>query len=161
MRRSRPVSLSASFEARYVAGRIIWLLPVLSAILLLAWRIGSLWLPLFFAKYGLILLFVGWSSKSRANEERASIERYASDDIDFARFIYNKDLKIEFLFLFASGLLTASILSFSGRDARVFLLVAWVIGLIGVGSILKWLVYDRWIVRELRRVELHIFRQSL
>jgi ABC-type nickel/cobalt efflux system permease component RcnA len=70
----RRIQLPDCFEARYVVGRSLFLVPVLTFLLFVFWRVHSSWFWLFEIKY---VIFVGigvWMTIDKVESERNSVE---------------------------------------------------------------------------------------
>lgn len=148
----RAVSLPNSFEVRFVAGHVLLLFPACTAILVFAISRATAWWPLLLVKWVLLLVFSGWMSRRLVPRYRAQVERFASEDADFARRIYRWKWTEHGLPIVVAVLLLACIRSVASSDARWFLLVGALGVLFLAGLVLQWVVFGSWLDRELARV---------
>ena len=145
----RAVSLPLDLELRFVASRVLMFLPVFSALLWVFWRMHTAWFPLFLAKYIFLLAIVSWSAWRRSERERFSIERYAAEDPEFARLHGFDRGKDHLLPLIGAVLIIGAAWSAGKGDVRWLLLTSILGGLLALGLLLRWLVYERWVSNQL------------
>jgi len=138
--------------------RILWLLPALSSMLALAWNVHSKWFPWLLAKYVVLLAFAAWFTWRKAAETREHVERLAELDLTFARTKLSEGVRWTLL---VGAVIAGTFWSLVRQDARWFLVMGVVVGLLAIGDGLRWLVYDRWVTSQLRQLELLRFRETL
>jgi hypothetical protein len=136
-------------EARFVASRVLWMFPSFAAIVAFTWAANSTRFPLMLLAHIGLLAFIAWLAYRQSDLERQSVEEWIH--IDF-RFAETRDGGIRSHWLPLSGavLITGSIWAIIRHDARWLIVVAVVGALLGVGLVLRWVVYDRWLAREIR-----------
>ena len=143
----RRIRLPDSFEVRYVVGRSLFLVPVLSFVLFLRWKANSHWFWIFAIKYAIFVGIGIWMAINKVESERVSLEKHWS--------IYDKctiSVPTEFLMLTAVGIIVGSIMSLIKSDWR-WIIVASVLSLLmWIGLALRWLIYDRWLKKLLADV---------
>jgi hypothetical protein len=144
----RRIQLPDCFEARYVVGRSLFLVPVLTFLLFVFWRVHSSWFWLFEIKY---VIFVGigvWMTIDKVESERNSVEKYWS--------IHSKctiSLPTEFFILTAVGLTVGAIMALVKTDWRWIAVASVLCVLMWLGLVLRSLVYYRWLNKILARVD--------
>jgi len=111
-------------------------------VLAIFYRTGSQWLPLIAAKYVLALGFVGWRAQQRALEERRLLEQFAGIGIDS---VYSSGVP-----LIAAICVLGVVLSIVSADLRWLLVVGAIGALLAIGLLLRWLVFDRWLLQQIK-----------
>lgn len=149
---SRPIVLPLSFEIRFIVGRTLQFVPILTAVLVLMLRIGTPFLWLFVAKYVLFVLLLIWISHGQAEQERFSLERMAQENSSVLRASNFSFLKVDLLCLVSASLLVGGTFAAWRGDAR-WLIVGIALGVfLTLGWLMKWLIYDRWLDGQLKNL---------
>ena len=140
----RRFQLPDSFETRFVVGRVLFLIPVLSLLLLVFWRIHSSWLWLFALKY-VIAVGIGLNMAiKKSSESRRDIEKHPDIYTSMGFWVTTDILPIS-----AAIAIVGSIVGALSRDWRWIPTTLILGGLMWFGLSLRWLIYDRWLNKEL------------
>ncbi|MEI8280969.1 MAG: hypothetical protein WCG75_01055 [Armatimonadota bacterium] len=138
------IRLPDSFEARFIVGRSMLFVPVLSVLLFVFWRAGTKLFWLFAIKYCVLLAIAVWMAFGRVQEERTSIEKHSTIYSDI-----NLTWSGELAIMAAAGLVCGVVASLLAHDWR-WIQVSLVLGLlIFSGLAIRWAIYDRWIKKVL------------
>jgi hypothetical protein len=148
----KPICLPLELERRYIAGKLLEFVPLMSAIGGLALVMKSQWWALILAKYALLLLLIGWLASRRVEQERRWIEEFAELDPSFALVSFREQANSNWVPLLGAVLTLSAIHSIIDRDIRWFIVVGAIGGLLALGLGLRWLVYSRWLYRQLREI---------
>lgn len=154
------ISLPDQFESRFVAGRVLWFLPVLTVLLVFFWALRTPWFPLFAGKYVLVIAFIAWQAWRKLPDEQYRVERLADSNVTTTLMFGGTRPIYELLPLGLATILCGAIWAIVRTDIRWFLVCLILGGLIGVGVVLRWLIYDRWIENHLRGSEIRNLPQA-
>lgn len=126
-------------------GRTIAFVPVLSTLLTLFFLIETPWRYLFLFKYSGVLAVLAFIQHRKAPLERWTVER-RPEMFDQS----HSDLWAEVWPLTGAIFICGIGLTFAKRDWRVGWITLVLGALIFLGLVLRWMIYDRWLVREVR-----------
>ncbi len=145
--------LPSAFRARYILSGLLEFAPVLVVWLIVVERLRP-------GSWGATLLLqapmwaaTAWFAVRRAGREASQIAQFGREDPSFAVKYVVEGVRSNVLPLAGAVIILGTIASVTGRDIRFLAASAGVGLLLGVGLALKWLVYGRWMVAELRRRE--------
>ena len=143
----RRIRLPDSFEARFIIGRALFLVPVFAVLLYVFWRMHSSWAVLLTIKYCAFLGIAIWMAVDKAPTERMHVEKYYE--------VYAKDgfwSRTDILPISAAVTLCGLLMSAIKLDLR-WMTIAFGLGaLMWFGLCLKWLIFDRWVGRQIARL---------
>lgn len=149
---NKPVVLPESLEFRFVAGRVLMFLPLFCGMAVLFWALRPPLLPYIAIKYLGGLALVMWMACTRVETERMSIERYACEDAWLVARTYRSSNTQDLLCLSAVLGIFLVLYPLLYGDIRRIVVIVWLaVPLLG-GWFLRWLVWDHWIQRELRKL---------
>lgn len=142
--------LPAQFEVRFVVGRVLWFLPVLIAMGALVWKMDSPLRALMLAKYAIAIGLIAWTSFRKAGIERFRIERFARNDLGDGPVDAIDNASSHAGPLAIALVLVGAAWSAVMTDIRWLYLTGGLGLMIGIGLGLRWLIYERWVIAQLR-----------
>lgn len=152
IRYKKPVVFPDSLEFRFVVGRLLMFLPVFCGMAVLFWAFKPSLFLLFAGKYIFILALIAWWAVRKAESERMSIENWARRDARFTATINRLERRTDLLCLCGALASVAITYPLMHGDLRRIVVVVWLAILLLGGWLLRWLVWDRWLQSELRRL---------
>lgn len=139
------ISLPDSFEARFVLGRALFLVPVLTVLLLVFFRMESPWRILFAIKYVVAIALATGMAIKRAHQERIYVEKYHEIYLKQGFWDQTDTLPIS-----VACVLIGVLAGLFGRDWRWIPIGLILGGLIWIGLVLRWITYNRWLNKMIR-----------
>ena len=132
------------FKRRFLVGRVFLLVPAFWAVLTLAWIANPRAFWIMFATHLGVLAFAGWLAARSAPRHLAFAREMG---LGMVRFGAPDNVRSQFLPLTGAALIVGSINGFTRHDWRWVLLALAFAGLLGAGLLVRWVLYDRWLLQ--------------
>jgi len=138
------------FNTRFLLGRVFLLLPVFTALLARFWTIspGKFWVSL--SLYSIVLAFSTWLAIRSAPRHLALSREMGSAMVQVG---VPDDVRSHVIPLGAAAVVVGTIMGLIKWDLRWLLLASIFAGLLGVGLLFRWMVYERWLLGLARRYQ--------
>lgn len=131
------------FKRRFVVGRAFLLVPAFWAVLTLAWVLNPRVFWIMLATHIGVLAFAGWLAARSAPRHLALAREMGSDMVSFG---IPDNVRSHLLPLTGAVLIVGSINGFIRHDWRWVLLALALAGLLGAGLLVRWVLYERWLL---------------